>query len=61
MSTRSPRRTSQKPPADRSKLKNVALFKEDEQAGSSTVPIDKIVLPPLNPGVILTPEPCNLW
>ena len=44
----SPRRASQ-PPADRSKLKNVALFKEDESAAPSTVPLDKIVLPATQP------------
>ncbi|GAA6614283.1 ParB/RepB/Spo0J family partition protein [Scytonema sp. NUACC26] len=49
MSTRSPRRTTQKPPADRSKLKNVALFKESEQAATDKLPIDKIVLPPTQP------------
>lgn len=45
----SPRQTSQRPPANRSKLKNVALFKEDEQTTPSTVPLDKIVLPSTQP------------
>jgi ParB family chromosome partitioning protein len=39
----SPRRVSQ-PPANRSKLKNVALFTEDALTAPSTVPLDKIVL-----------------
>ncbi|MBD2211248.1 ParB/RepB/Spo0J family partition protein [Calothrix sp. FACHB-156] len=45
----SPRRTSQ-PPADRSKLKNVALFKEDDENFVPTkVSLDKIILPSTQP------------
>ncbi len=56
MSTRSPRRTTQKPPAERSKLKNVALFKEPEQAATDKLPIDKIVLPPTQPRRYFDPQ-----
>ncbi|MBW4635477.1 MAG: ParB/RepB/Spo0J family partition protein [Iphinoe sp. HA4291-MV1] len=52
----SPRRVSQQPPADRSKLKNVALFKEDEQTAPDTVPLDKIVLPSTQPRRYFDPQ-----
>lgn len=52
----SPRRASQ-PPADRSKLKNVALFKEDDdELTSSTVQLDKIVLPATQPRRYFDPQ-----
>ncbi|MBD2472373.1 ParB/RepB/Spo0J family partition protein [Nostoc sp. FACHB-145] len=54
MATR--RTTTQKPPADRSKLKNVALFQEDEQTTPLTVPVEKIVLPPSQPRRYFDPQ-----
>jgi ParB family chromosome partitioning protein len=51
----SPRRTTQ-PPADRSKLKNVALFKDDDELTSSTVQLDKIVLPATQPRRYFDPQ-----
>jgi ParB family chromosome partitioning protein len=51
----SPRRVSQ-PPANRSKLKNVALFKEDALTAPSTVPLDKIVLPDSQPRRYFDPK-----
>jgi ParB family chromosome partitioning protein len=51
----SPRRASQ-PPADRSKLKNVALFKDDDELTSSTVQLDKIVLPATQPRRYFDPQ-----
>ena len=51
----SPRRASQ-PPADRSKLKNVALFKDDDKLTSSTVQLDKIVLPATQPRRYFDPQ-----
>lgn len=52
----SARRASQ-PPADRSKLKNVALFKEDDnELTSSTVQLDKIVLPATQPRRYFDPQ-----
>ncbi|MBD2254694.1 ParB/RepB/Spo0J family partition protein [Nostoc parmelioides] len=50
------RRTTQKPPASRSKLKNVALFQEDEQATPLTVPVEKIVLPASQPRRYFDPQ-----
>lgn len=44
----SPRRVN-RPPAERTKLKNIALFTEDDDATPSTVPLDKIVLPSTQP------------
>ncbi len=44
----SPRRASP-PPADRSKLKNVALFKDDENLAPNKVLLDDIVLPATQP------------
>jgi ParB family chromosome partitioning protein len=51
----SPRRVSQ-PPANRSKLKNVALFTEDALTAPSTVPLDKIVLPDSQPRRYFDPK-----
>ncbi len=51
----SPRRATQ-PPADRSKLKNVALFKDDDELTSSTVQLDKIVLPATQPRRYFDPQ-----
>lgn len=51
----STRRTSQ-PPADRSKLKNVALFKDDDELTSSTVQLDKIILPATQPRRYFDPK-----
>lgn len=51
----SARRTTQ-PPADRSKLKNVALFKDDDELTSSTVQLDKIVLPATQPRRYFDPQ-----
>ncbi|MDZ8240256.1 MAG: ParB/RepB/Spo0J family partition protein [Nostoc sp. ChiQUE01a] len=51
----SARRASQ-PPADRSKLKNVALFKDDDELTSSTVQLDKIVLPATQPRRYFDPQ-----
>jgi ParB family chromosome partitioning protein len=52
----SPRRASQ-PPADRSKLKNVALFKEDDENLVPTkVSLDKIVLPSTQPRRYFDPK-----
>ncbi|QFS52901.1 ParB/RepB/Spo0J family partition protein [Nostoc sphaeroides] len=52
----STRRASQ-PPAARSKLKNVALFKEeDDELTSSTVQLDKIVLPATQPRRYFDPQ-----
>ena len=51
-----PRRRSQ-PPADRSKLKNVALFTEPEsESVPSTVPLDKITLPQAQPRRYFDPQ-----
>lgn len=44
----SPRRASP-PPADRSKLKNVALFKDDENLAPNKVSLDDIILPATQP------------
>ena len=44
----SPRRASP-PPADRSKLKNVALFKDDENLAPNKVLLDDIILPSTQP------------
>lgn len=52
----SPRRASQ-PPADRSKLKNVALFKEDDENLVPTkVSLDKIILPSTQPRRYFDPK-----
>ncbi len=52
----SPRRRSQ-PPADRSKLKNVALFAESEsESVPSTLPLDKITLPQTQPRRYFDPQ-----
>lgn len=50
----SPRRTS--PPAERSKLKNVALFTAEDDAVPSTVPLDKIALPSTQPRRYFDPQ-----
>lgn len=52
----SPTRRSNQPPADRSKLKNVALFKEDEHPTSKSVTLDKIVLPSTQPRRYFDPQ-----
>lgn len=49
----SPRQVS-RPPASRSKLKNVALFTED--ADAATVPLDKIILPSTQPRRYFDPK-----
>ncbi|UKP01502.1 ParB/RepB/Spo0J family partition protein [Nostoc sp. UHCC 0870] len=52
----SPRRASQ-PPADRSKLKNVALFNEDDENLVPTkVSLDKIILPATQPRRYFDPK-----
>lgn len=51
----SPRRVS-RPPAERSKLKNVALFAEEEAAAPATVPLDKITLPSTQPRRYFDPK-----
>ncbi|WP_392476949.1 ParB/RepB/Spo0J family partition protein [Nostoc sp. C110] len=51
----STRRASQ-PPAARSKLKNVALFKDDDELTSYTVQLDKIVLPATQPRRYFDPQ-----
>ncbi len=51
----SPRRAS-RPPAERSKLKNVALFAEEEAAAPATVPLDKITLPSTQPRRYFDPK-----
>ncbi|MBD1808512.1 ParB/RepB/Spo0J family partition protein [Microcoleus sp. FACHB-SPT15] len=52
----SPRQRTQ-PPADRSKLKNVALFSEEEDPTvPSTVDLDKIILPPNQPRRYFDPQ-----
>jgi ParB family chromosome partitioning protein len=53
MSTR--RRTQ--PPAERSKLKNVALFAEEEESSvPHTLPLDQITLPPTQPRRYFDPQ-----
>ena len=52
----SPRQRTQ-PPADRSKLKNVALFSEEEEPTvPSTVSLDQIILPPTQPRRYFDPK-----
>ena len=52
----SPRQRTQ-PPADRSKLKNVALFTEEEEPTvPSTVSLDQIILPPNQPRRYFDPQ-----
>jgi len=52
----SPRQRTQ-PPADRSKLKNVALFSEEEEPTvPSTVSLDQIILPPTQPRRYFDPQ-----
>jgi len=52
----SPRQRTQ-PPADRSKLKNVALFSEEEEPTvPSTVSLDQIILPPNQPRRYFDPQ-----
>ena len=52
----SPRRRTQ-PPADRSKLKNVALFaSEEESLVPHTLPLDQITLPPTQPRRYFDPQ-----
>ncbi len=51
----SPRRASP-PPADRSKLKNVALFKDDENLAPNKVSLDDIVLPSTQPRRYFEPQ-----
>jgi ParB family transcriptional regulator, chromosome partitioning protein len=51
-----PRRRTQ-PPAERSKLKNVALFaSEEESSVPPTLPIDQITLPPTQPRRYFDPQ-----
>lgn len=52
----SPARRGSQPPADRSRLKNVALFKEDEPTTPTNVPLDKIVLPSTQPRRYFDPQ-----
>lgn len=51
----SPRRVT-RPPAERSKLKNVALFSAEDDAVPSTVPLDKITLPSTQPRRYFDPQ-----
>jgi ParB family chromosome partitioning protein len=52
----SPRRRTQ-PPTERSKLKNVALFAEEEELSvPSTLPLDQITLPPTQPRRYFDPQ-----
>jgi ParB family chromosome partitioning protein len=51
----SPRQAS-RPPASRSKLKNVALFTEDADSAPTTVPLDKIILPSTQPRRYFDPK-----
>jgi ParB family chromosome partitioning protein len=52
----SPRRRTQ-PPAERSKLKNVALFAEEEESSvPHTLPLDQITLPPTQPRRYFDPQ-----
>lgn len=51
----SPRRVS-RPPAERSKLKNVALFTEEDASAPATVPLDKITLPSTQPRRYFDPK-----
>jgi len=51
----SPRRASP-PPADRSKLKNVALFKDDENLAPNKVLLDDIILPSTQPRRYFEPQ-----
>ncbi len=52
----SPRQRSQ-PPAERSKLKNVALFaSEEESSVPHTLPLDQITLPPTQPRRYFDPQ-----
>lgn len=51
----SPRRAS-RPPAERSRLKNVALFAEEEASAPATVPLDKITLPSTQPRRYFDPK-----
>lgn len=51
----SPRRTSA-PPADRSKLKNVALFKDEENLAPNKVSLDDIILPSTQPRRYFAPQ-----
>ena len=56
-----PRRRTQ-PPTERSKLKNVALFAEEEESSiPHTLPLDQITLPPTQPRRYFDPKRCNLW
>jgi ParB family transcriptional regulator, chromosome partitioning protein len=50
-----PRRASP-PPADRSKLKNVALFKDEENLAPNKVSLDDIVLPATQPRRYFEPQ-----
>lgn len=51
-----PRRRTQ-PPASRSKLKNVALFAEQEESSvPHTIPLDQITLPPTQPRRYFDPQ-----
>jgi ParB family chromosome partitioning protein len=50
-----PRRASS-PPADRSKLKNVALFKDDENLAPNKVSLDDIILPSIQPRRYFEPQ-----
>ena len=52
----SPRQRTQ-PPADRSKLKNVALFSEEEEPTvPSRISLDQIILPPTQPRRYFDPQ-----
>jgi ParB family chromosome partitioning protein len=52
----SPRRRTQ-PPAERSKLKNVALFAEEEESSvPNTIPLDQITLPTTQPRRYFDPQ-----
>ncbi|MCA1991975.1 MAG: ParB/RepB/Spo0J family partition protein [Coleofasciculus sp. S288] len=52
----SPRHRTQ-PPAERSKLKNVALFAEEEESSvPHTLPLDQITLPPTQPRRYFDPQ-----
>lgn len=51
----SPRRVS-RPPAERSKLKNVALFAEEDSSAPATVPLDEITLPSTQPRRYFDPK-----
>ena len=52
----SPRRRTQ-PPTERSKLKNVALFAEEEESSiPHTLPLDQITLPPTQPRRYFDPQ-----